>query len=732
MHFSTKHKLAASIVLALCWFLFSLYISFSWIERLAHIFNSFIAYSLVMGIALIPGFFNIFLVTSLIFDNRPKHNFSIYRLPPISILVAAYNEEECIVQTLESIFVQDYDGPIEVIVSDDGSTDDTSSLVSKFITQHEGNKKFTLLTGLPNRGKSEALNRALDEASHDLIITVDGDSYLYKDALLNIVKNFIGSPKNTGAIAGTVLVRNSRKNWLTKLQEWEYFISLSAVKRSQSLCQGTLVAQGAFSLYTREALQKVKGWRKLVGEDIVLTWALRKEGYRVGHAENAIIFTNVPETYRIFFNQRRRWSRGLIEAFKQYPEVIWKVGQNSIFIWLNLMFPFLDTVFLFGFVPGLIAALFFHWYELVSLMTLILLPMAMLLNYLSYREHVKTFDEMGLKVRNNKLGYISFMLCCQFILVPACIRGYVDEFLRLKKTWVTKEVYKRKNRLIPFLIIMMPFQTLADYKINTTVDYIFDNAGFQAIQDNASVYRDSYSLKQSTFQASAFNKRYGYNSVFVLKAFKTDDFNITLGPGILASTSGFVNPAYAFNAHYTINYKSDIEFDAERSPLMAASNSFATVTDLISDNLTLTSDYKVSDKFTIVGGIFTQQIENNSKNGFLGKLVYNVTDNFIISVKSRVYATDHRTPEYFSPTSYQQHWFTATYVKSFNEDFVFKAIVGPGITEINGITSVTRTYDFKIIGVLSDSIKSDIHYNCLSATYGYEYCTAGASLQVNF
>ena len=109
-----------------------------------------------------------------------------------------------------------------------------------------------------------------------------------------------------------------------------------------------------------------------------------------------------------------------------------------------------------------------------------------------------------------------------------------------------------------------------------------------------------------------------------------------------------------------------------------------------------------------------------------------MTDNFIISVKSRVYATDHRTPEYFSPTSYQQHWFTATYVKSFNEDFVFKAIVGPGITEINGITSVTRTYDFKIIGVLSDSIKSDIHYNCLSATYGYEYCTAGASLQVNF
>ena len=99
-----------------------------------------------------------------------------------------------------------------------------------------------------NGGKANALNAGLAEARHEHIVTLDGDTYLYCDALRNLALNHVHSPINTRATAGTVLARNSRQNLLTRLQEWDYFQGIAVVKRIQSLFQGTLVAQGAFSI----------------------------------------------------------------------------------------------------------------------------------------------------------------------------------------------------------------------------------------------------------------------------------------------------------------------------------------------------------------------------------------------------------------------------------------------------------------------------------------------------
>lgn len=425
---------------------------------------------LVYGIAIIPGFFNMFLLISLLLDKRPKYTNNINNLPPITILVAAYNEEDTIFDTLVSIAAQQYPNQVEVLICDDGSYDGTKNQVYEFckLNQYKKHFNFKLLSYDENKGKSYALNNGLLNSTYDHIITIDADSYLYKNALINLVSNYYHGPKNTASVAGTVLVRNSRKNWLTKLQEWEYFIALSLVKRTQSLYQGTLVAQGAFSIYSKRSLQKLGGWPHVVGEDIVLTWGIQNEGHRVGHAENAIIFTNVPETYKVFLNQRRRWARGLIEAFKQYPATIWTIKTNTIFIWLNLLFPFLDFMFLFGFVPGLIFALLFQWYEIVSMLTLLLLPMALTINYFIYTRHMKTFEELGLKIRKNYIGFINFMLFSQLFIVPACLCGYLDEFLKLKKQWGTKQakyIYSNErlytNKLTYILLIVVIITTLA-------------------------------------------------------------------------------------------------------------------------------------------------------------------------------------------------------------------------------------------------------------------------------
>lgn len=308
----TKFMIACSF--SLLWAVFSLYLSFPWMDDLAGHVGYVLAATMIGGIAIVPGFMNAFLVSGLLLDRRPQRKVLPMPYPSLTILIAAYKEETSILATLESICKQQYPGGLQVIVINDGSPDSTADRVRSVQRQYP----WLALLDLPkNGGKANALNQGLKLAKHELVLTVDADSYLYKDALKNIVERFVNDPPNTVAIAGCVLVRNSRQNWLARAQEWDYFHGIACIKRVQSLFQGTLVAQGAFSLYTRSVLQEVGGWPHSVGEDIVMTWAMLKRGYRIGFCEDACAFTNVPATMPQFIRQRQRWSRGMIEAFKQ-------------------------------------------------------------------------------------------------------------------------------------------------------------------------------------------------------------------------------------------------------------------------------------------------------------------------------------------------------------------------------------------------------------------------------
>jgi Glycosyltransferases, probably involved in cell wall biogenesis len=251
-------------------------------------------------------------------------------------------------------------------------------------------------------------------AKHDLVLTVDADSYLHRIALQCIVERYVADPPNTRAVAGKILVRNSRQNLLTKTQEWDYFLGIAATKRLQSLYQGTLVAQGAFSIYDRNALVEVGGWPECVGEDIVLTWALLRAGYRVGHSEDACVFTNAPTELNVFVKQRQRWARGMMEAFIKHPGILIKPRLSTFFIHWNVLFPWLDIAFTFGFIPGIILACFGHFW-IVGPMTLALLPMAFLLGFLNYSIEKRMFKTMDLKIRKNLTGFL-FM----FWLIVSC------------------------------------------------------------------------------------------------------------------------------------------------------------------------------------------------------------------------------------------------------------------------------------------------------------------------
>lgn len=174
-----------------------------------------------------------------------------------------------------------------------------------------------------------------------------------------------------------------------------------------------------------------------MGEDIVVSWALLAKGHRIGYAEDALAFTNVPTTLKQFTLQRKRWSRGLIEAFKAYPALLFKPRLTTLFIWWNLFFLPLDLVYTFVFIPGLVLALFGHFW-IAGPMTLAVLPLAALWNVFIFRIQRNMFHNQGLKVRQNFGGFLFYSIAYSLLMQPVSVWGYVAEAVGMTKKWDTK------------------------------------------------------------------------------------------------------------------------------------------------------------------------------------------------------------------------------------------------------------------------------------------------------
>jgi len=236
------------------------------------------------------------------------------------------------------------------------------------------------------------------------------------------------------SVAGAILVRNSRDSLWTKIQEWDYFLAIASVKRLQGLYQQTLVSQGAFSLYKTGVVKAAGGWPDVIGEDIVLTWKFLHAGLKVFFEPTAVAFTMVPATFKQFAIQRSRWARGMIEGLKtvkpwEQPSVYAKYLTG-----VNLMMPFVDVAFTLFWIPGLVMACFgFYW--IVGPLTLLVLPLTLLCYGSLYLYQKRVFRSLDLKVRQNNIGFVLFLLCYQMIMSPISVWGYVQELLQLKRVW---------------------------------------------------------------------------------------------------------------------------------------------------------------------------------------------------------------------------------------------------------------------------------------------------------
>ena len=233
-------------------------------------------------------------------------------LPPISIIVPAYNEATVIEGALASLAGLDYP-ELEVVVVDDGSLDETLSVASQWEGRH-GNADFRIVTK-GNGGKAAALNTGIAASKHPFIFCMDADSRLEPQTLRKAMQQF--HDPSVGAVAGNVKVQN-RGRIITNLQALEYIEGLNLPRRAQGFIAAVNIVPGPVGLFRREALEEVGGYdTDTFAEDADLTLKMVAAGWKVVYEDTAIAWTEAPENWLDLVQQRYRWTRGILQSLKK-------------------------------------------------------------------------------------------------------------------------------------------------------------------------------------------------------------------------------------------------------------------------------------------------------------------------------------------------------------------------------------------------------------------------------
>jgi peptidoglycan-N-acetylglucosamine deacetylase len=308
-----------------------------------------IATVFILGIVLVSGRALIIGILAILEKLRPDHAKMPDPPPGVTVLIPAFNEESVIVQTVTSVLLSDVTD-IHVIVVDDGSADRTLELLNS----NFGNNEAVQILHQVNRGKAAALSNALSHARTDIVVTIDADTEIESDAIPKLLRHF--SDPTVGGVAGNVKVGN-RSRWLTRWQALEYITSQNMEKRAFDLLNCITVVPGALGAWRKRAIEDSGGiTADTVAEDADLTIAIRRLGWRVTYDEEAIAWTEAPETPGALIRQRFRWTFGTLQSFWKHSNTLFRpkygtlgcIALPNIFVFqimLPLISPLLDLLF---------------------------------------------------------------------------------------------------------------------------------------------------------------------------------------------------------------------------------------------------------------------------------------------------------------------------------------------------------------------------------------------------
>jgi peptidoglycan-N-acetylglucosamine deacetylase len=235
-------------------------------------------------------------------------------MPLTTILVPAYNEGKVVARTISSILAAGYRN-VEVLVVDDGSTDDTAE-VTRAIAAVE--PRVRLLQKV-NGGKAHAANFGLEHAQGEIVIAVDADTLVTHGSIERLVAHF--ADPDVTAVCGNVEVGNVN-SWLTRFQAIEYVTSQNFDRRAFALLNCVSVVPGALGAWRRDKVRAVGGYSAdTLTEDADLTLTVLQAGGRIVYEPRAIGRTEAPETVSGLLKQRFRWTYGTYQCLYKHRKV---------------------------------------------------------------------------------------------------------------------------------------------------------------------------------------------------------------------------------------------------------------------------------------------------------------------------------------------------------------------------------------------------------------------------
>lgn len=296
-------------------------------------------------------YFEVFLLISF-FEKRPspKTRALPKRYPSVAILVPCWNKGATLGPTVDSLLALDYPkDKLSIVIIDDGSTDNTFEAAQQF-----ANNPQVHIYQKENEGsKYSALNFGLAHSESELVGCLDADSFVEKDALIEMVKAFEDDPKIMAAAPAMKV--NLPRNILELMQSVEYTFGIFYKKMFDNI-NAISVLPGPFSIYRRELFSIVGPFRKAHHtEDMEMAFRMHANGLKLVNVHTAYVHTNVPKSVGALIRQRTRWSRGFLENSRDYSYMYFDRSYGN-FGMLALPLGFA------GFIAGLYTAGYAAWH----------------------------------------------------------------------------------------------------------------------------------------------------------------------------------------------------------------------------------------------------------------------------------------------------------------------------------------------------------------------------------
>ncbi len=401
-------------------------------------------------------YFALFWLSVLFFDNNENKKIKKKNVKEsITIILPMYNEQDSIKETLKSVFDSDYPkNLLKVICVNDGSTDNTLKILKEL------NKKYDfILINQKNQGKYMALNNALKYVDTKYFACLDADSFIEKDSISNILKEF--DEKDIVAVTSVMKVYKP-ENLLQKVQWLEYIINIY-YKYIMGKLDCIHVTPGPLSVYDTKIIKELGGFKKAhLTEDLEMALRLQNNNYKIKQSLSGTVYTKTPKKLKAFINQRTRWYHGTVLNIKDYKHFIFNkkyedfgifhiplVGvtgflsvlgvSTAIYLSIKNIYHWIKRMYLtnFDFITYISNMSFnfnildYNWRTIFS--TIVLLGLTFFLIYLSF---IETKERVGI-LKNIKyfFTFLYFFIIYRFIIAYIWVKVLLKLIFKKSNRW---------------------------------------------------------------------------------------------------------------------------------------------------------------------------------------------------------------------------------------------------------------------------------------------------------